>query len=133
MADGSRGNYPPRKEYGEDELTELASIAGTDEPILAVADFSPGPWWGFNGVHTLVLTAERIHVVQRRVGGGVGGVRRLINLEAVQGVEWALQHRLYRTSVRMALTIDERPAVYTSKWANGLAFAEMTAARAAEA
>ncbi len=31
-------------------------IRDAEESIICAADFSPGPWWGFNGVDTLAVT-----------------------------------------------------------------------------
>jgi hypothetical protein len=51
------------REFSPKELSRLSQIVG-DDPVEAVAEVSHGPWWGFNGVQTLVLTASRLYRVQ---------------------------------------------------------------------
>jgi hypothetical protein len=43
---------------------ELSSVGQT---ILGQLDASPGPWWGFNGVNTLVVTQNRLWEVRSRL------------------------------------------------------------------
>ena len=51
--------------YTDEEVAELRRAIRVDAPMLAVADFSPGRWWGFNGIQTLVLTDDHLHVIQQ--------------------------------------------------------------------
>jgi hypothetical protein len=53
-----------------------APIAAVEVVIIVVADFSSGPWWGFNGVQALVLTENQVFLVQRGFALTSGRLRR---------------------------------------------------------
>jgi hypothetical protein len=44
-----------------------AALSKLDQAALATVDASPGPWWGFNGVNTLVLSADRVWLAASRL------------------------------------------------------------------
>jgi hypothetical protein len=44
----------------QDRLVQEAALA--DEIVVAEADGSPGPWWGFNGVNTLMATDSALWI-----------------------------------------------------------------------
>jgi hypothetical protein len=62
-----------------DELSELRHATRDDAPMLAVAEFSPGPWWGFNGIQSLILTADQLYVVPRGMALTHGRLRRTLS------------------------------------------------------
>jgi hypothetical protein len=115
------------KDYNAADLEQLALASGTSATILAVADFSPGAWWGFNGVQSLILTADQLFIVQKRFGGRAGRLRQSMSTGAIRRVDWTVQRRLGRESVSMTLTTEGRSQRYTSKWSNASDFAELAA------
>lgn len=70
---------PPRSTLRESRL-RAARLAMKDEKPRACIDASVGPWWGFNGVKTLVVTDAALYIVSTRVS------RFTTRLPAVQRV-----------------------------------------------
>lgn len=95
----------PRR-YTTDDLERIHIAAGTFGSFDAVSDFSPGPWWGFNGILTLAIQNESLYVVRQPWPQGGPGARllRTIPLEDVEIVK-------RRRSTRFGLHISARVAV----------------------
>jgi hypothetical protein len=87
--------------------------------MLAVADFSPGRWWGFNGIQTLVLTADQVHVVPQGLAFTRGRLRRSLATAGIQTVSWRMREQSGRTVIRMTVETGGKILDYTSKYQNG--------------
>lgn len=113
--------------YTDPEIAELRAVTRDEAPVLAVADFSPGPWWGFNGVQTLVLTGDKVSVVQRGLAFTSGRLRRSIPTTSVRTFHWHISQRLGREAVHMTLSTGDRTRRYASKYRQGAHLAEQLA------
>lgn len=96
-----------------------------------VARFSPGPWWGFNGVDDLELSGEVLTRRHYRLFRGKVPVRF-----AVRSIEFISQSvRLDKRSgqpkwVRMTLRIDGAERTFTGHFPDGKPFADALSAAA---
>jgi hypothetical protein len=115
------------RDYSEQELNEVHRITGHEETVLAMADFSPGPWWGFNGIQTLVVTSNHLHVVQRGVALTRGRLRKSVPTDSIRAVEWHVRRLLGREAVRMTVTADGWRSTFTSKYRQGVEVAKTLA------
>jgi hypothetical protein len=104
------------RQYTEAETANLHNAIGDDAPVLAVADFSPGPWWGFNGVQTLVLTEDQLFVVQCGFALTRGRLRRSFSMSDIQQLDWRIGRHRRREAVHVTLKIGRRRRHYTSKY-----------------
>jgi hypothetical protein len=104
------------RQYTDAETADLHNAIGDDASVLAVADFSPGPWWGFNGVQTLVLTEGQLFVVQRGLALTSGRLRRSLPTSDIQKLDWRIGRHRRREAVHMTLKIGPRRRHYTSKY-----------------
>jgi hypothetical protein len=98
--------------------------------VTDLADFSPGPWWGFNGVCTVALTADRLWVltngshIKRGIehNPAVGKLRSYM-LQDIQDFRCdSASDRKVRMSFRNGHS--RRKRVFTSKWTEGFNLAE---------
>lgn len=113
----------PRRGYTYAEVEALASVAGVDPgAILAAAPFSPGPWWGFNGVQTLVLTWDSLHVVQSGIALTTGRLRRSARLDSISGTRARVVGG--GRVVRLTLRVKGRRRTHTSMFREGVSFCE---------
>jgi hypothetical protein len=54
------------------------AIAASGERLIEEADFSPGPWWGFNGVDALAVTEQSLWIARERFGPfGAVNIKRI--------------------------------------------------------
>jgi hypothetical protein len=104
------------RQYTDAEAANLHNAIGDDASVLAVADFSPGPWWGFNGVQTLVLTESQLFVVQRGLALTSGRLRRSLPTCDIQQFDWRIGRHRRREAVHMTLKIGRRRRHYISKY-----------------
>ncbi|MDP9073327.1 MAG: hypothetical protein M3N98_03965 [Actinomycetota bacterium] len=104
------------RQYTDAETTNLRHAVGDDSPVLSVADFSPGPWWGFNGVQTLVLTKGHLFVVQGGHALTSGRLRRSFPTSNIAKLEWRIGRHRRREAVHMTLEVGRRKRHYTSKY-----------------
>ena len=111
------------RKYTDGEVAELRRAIRDDTPMLAVADFSPGRWWGFNGIQRLVLTADQLYVVPQGLALTRGRLRRTLPIAGIQRVSWRTQERFGRQAVRMTLSTGVRSRNYTSIYQEGAEFA----------
>jgi len=125
----SLGDEVLNREYGKAEIVQLNELTGDDRPVLAVADFSPGPWWGFNGVQIFVLTTDQLHMVQKGAAFTHGRLRRSIPTSSLEKVDWHIRRRFSREAVRMTLKKGSRRRTYTSKYQQGASLARELALR----
>jgi len=108
-----------RRGYTTDELSELRHATRDDARVLAVAEFSPGPWWGFNGIQALILTADQLHVVPQGVALTRGRLRRSLPRAAIHTVTSRTRRRFGLNIVQMTLGIGRRRRRYTSIYQEG--------------
>lgn len=108
-----------RRGHTTDELSKLRHAIRDDAPMLAVAEFSPGPWWGFNGIQALILTADQIHVVPQGVALTHGRLRRSLPRAAIHTVTWRTRRHFGLNVVQMTLSIGSRRRRYTSIYQEG--------------
>lgn len=87
------------RKHTDVEVAKLRHAIRDEAPVLAVADFSPGRWWGFNGIQTLVLTADQIHVVPQGLAFAHGRLRRSLATAGIQTVSWRMRERFGRAQV----------------------------------
>lgn len=85
------------------------------EELVAHCDFSPGPWWGFNGVRTLLLTDRRLIAVPRP------DWRRQppsYDLTGIEEVSWRRRRAVVGSGhvVALRLHLDSRAKRFTSKY-----------------
>jgi hypothetical protein len=97
-----------------------------DYGSATVADFSPGPWWGFNGVRTLVLTDERLHVLQRGLFSRRLRARRTLKVADISAVKL----RTTDMVVHMTVATGHRRRWYASKYQQGADLADRLARQA---
>ena len=119
-----------RRGYTTDELLEFRDAIRDDARILAVAEFSPGPWWGFNGIQALILTADQIHVVPQGIALTRGRLRRSLPRAAIHAVTWRTRRRFRLNVVQMTLSIGRRRRRYTSIYQEGADLAAKLAQQA---
>jgi hypothetical protein len=124
LTGSEEGNRLPERHYNDADLAVLRSATGGAAPVLAVADFSPGPWWGFNGVQRLVLTADRLFVVQSGYALTRGRLRRSFPIAEVQTANWRFTRRFGFEGVQMRLKVKGRSRTYSSKYRQGADLAE---------
>jgi hypothetical protein len=108
-----------KRSYTDEEIAELSRATGGDAPMLALADFSPGPWWGFNGIQALVLTADQLHVVPQGLALTRGRLRRSLLTADIQSVNWRTGQRFGLEVILMTLTMGHRRRTYTSRYQEG--------------
>lgn len=114
----------PRR-YTADDLERIHSAAGTSGTFDALSDFSPGPWWGFNGVLTLAIQEKFLYVIRQPWPPGGPGARLLkrIPLDDVEIVKrgsaqrWFGQHTFARLAVR-----GGRSMYLSTKYSDGVTF-----------
>lgn len=118
---GDRGEESSvlKRSYTDEEIAELHRAVGDDAPMLAVADFSPGPWWGFNGIQALILTADHLHVVQQGDALTRGRLRRSLPTTSVQSLSWRTGDRFGLEVVQMTVKTGYRRRRYTSRYLEG--------------
>jgi hypothetical protein len=107
------------RKYTDVEVAKLRLAIRDEAPILALADFSPGRWWGFNGIQTLVLTADHVHVVPQGLALTRGRLRRSLATAGIQRVNWQMRDRFGRKVVRMTVETGGKILSYASKYQNG--------------
>jgi hypothetical protein len=107
------------RRYTDVEVAKLRHAIRDEAPMLAVADFSPGRWWGFNGIQTLVLTADHVHVVPQGLALTRDRLRRHLATADIETVSWRMLERFGRKVVRMTLEAGGKSRNYTSKYQNG--------------
>ncbi|MDQ6949974.1 MAG: hypothetical protein M3256_27955 [Actinomycetota bacterium] len=105
-------------------MAQLHKAIGDDAPVLAVADFSPGPWWGFNGIQTLVLTADQVSLVPGGLALTSGRLRRRLSTSEIQSFDWRMGRHGRREAVHMTLKVGRRRRHYTSKYRQGAELAQ---------
>jgi hypothetical protein len=118
------------REPTPEEITKVKSLLDKGEALLAMAEFSPGPWWGFNGVRLVVLTSKALRVYQR--GVAVTARRDLaktatreLPLSSIAEVKLRERQRIPgRPTVTMRLTTAEGRKVFTSKYVQGSKLAQ---------
>jgi hypothetical protein len=108
-----------RRGHTTDELSELRHAIHDDAPMLAVAEFSPGPWWGFNGIQSLILTADQLYVVPQGIALTHRRLRRSLPRAAIHTVTWRTGQRFGLNVVQMSLSIGSRRRRYTSIYQEG--------------
>lgn len=101
---------------------------------LVTARFSPGPWWGFNGVDVLEL--DDVSLVRRRFGLLSGRVPIAASLSSVALVSVEVRPRKRGGDphwVRMVLLLGGARRTFTGRVSDGRPFAEELARRVAAA
>lgn len=98
--------------------SDLALVDGVTagSRVVAVAPFSHGPGWGFNGVQLIVVTDTRLLVVQAGVAMTAGRLRLTVPLSGVQEVGWRVRRGVGGQAVRLVFTVDGRRRRYASKF-----------------
>src|SRR5665213_282271 len=104
------------RQYTEQEISKQRDLIADYAAATAVADFSPGPWWGFNGVRTLVLTADSLHVLQKRPSSRSMRLRRSIALARIESASWRTSRTWRGEAVRMRVVADGHVRGFTSKY-----------------
>lgn len=101
---------------------------------LMTARFSPGPWWGFNGVDVLEL--DDVSLVRRRFTLLRGRVPTAVSLSSVALVSVEVRPRKRDGDpqwVRMVLLLGGARKTFTGRVRDGLPFAQALARRVAAA
>ncbi|GAA4264907.1 hypothetical protein GCM10022256_05190 [Frondihabitans peucedani] len=92
------------------------------------ARFSPGPWWGFNGVDELKLSSDVLTRKHYRVFRGKVPVTSPLSSVEVVSREVRLDKRSGRPNwVRMTLMIDGARTTFTGHANDGKSFADALA------
>jgi len=107
------------RRYTDVEVAKLRHAICDEAPMLAVADFSPDCLWGFNGIQTLVLTADQVHVVPQGLAFTRGRLRRSLATAGIQTVSWRMRERFGRKVVRTTVETGGKILNYTCKYQNG--------------
>jgi hypothetical protein len=106
----------------QDEPNEAIRDLLTEE-VVAKCSFSPGPWWGFNGIQTLVLTSTKLVVFQ----GGVAftadkdmrkTARNDIPLSTITKLTQRRRRGLFGfgNALTFRITMGDRRKAYTTKY-----------------
>lgn len=106
--------------FSQAERSEFRHALGATAEIDAAALFSPGPWWGFNGVQVVVLTEDRLHVLQTGTALTAGRLRRSVPLCSVTRCHWRLRRGVRGEVTRLTFTAGGRTRTYTSKYQQGV-------------
>jgi hypothetical protein len=120
--------YPmPARHYTADDLERIRLAAGTSGSFDAVSDFSPGPWWGFNGVLTLAIQDDSVYVIRQPWLPGGPGARllRSIPVGDVQVVKrrfttWFATDLITRIAIR-----GQRSLYLSTKYSDGIRFLDV--------
>ncbi len=98
--------------------SDLAAVDGVaaGSRVAAVAPFSHGPWWGFNGVQLIVVTDTRLEIVQTGFTLTAGRPRLTAPLSGVQEAGWRVRRGVGGQVVRLMFTVDGRRRRYVSKF-----------------
>jgi hypothetical protein len=107
------------RQYTEQEISKQRDLIADYAAATTVADFSPGPWWGFNGVRTLVLTADSLHVLQKRPFSRSMRLRRSIALASIEQASWRTSRTWTGEEVRMRVVANGHVRGFTSKYQQG--------------
>jgi hypothetical protein len=115
------------RHYTADDLERIHLAAGTSGTFDAVSDFSPGPWWGFNGVLTLAIQDDSLYVVRQPfLQGGPGA--RLLRVIPVKDVE-VVKRRLtkwFATDLITRIAVRGQRSMYLStKYSEGVTFLDV--------
>lgn len=112
---------------------DAANAVTSASPVVALAPFSHGPWWGFNGVQLVVLTATHLHVLQAGLALTTGSLRLTAPLTAIDKVTWRVRRGRGGHAVRMVVSVHGRRHRYVSKYQQAVdlcdALARSTSAR----
>ena len=109
-----------KHEQTQDEW-ELRRLTSAEGEFLAVATFSPGPWFGFNGIQTLALTSDRLFIVQRGIAPTAGRVQSF-PVSQLSSVVWGVRRGGRTVSLRFRGA--DRPRWMTSKYEEALRLAK---------
>lgn len=115
-----------QRNYTHEEQAGLAAAVGADPGSdVVAAPFSPGPWWGFNGIQDLVLFGGSLHVVQSGVAVTRGRRRQSTPFHALDRTRWRTRRGLPGGRVvRLSMRADGRRRTYTSKYHEAVGFSE---------
>lgn len=131
---GAKVTYRPSVPMPSQPLTAadaaaLPAITFDDKTILAIADFSPGLWWGANGVQRLVVTEDHLHVVQVGRALTTGQLAFTASLRDVSSLKYWLRRGLGGQVVRLTLEASGAKRSYTSKYRQGVELCKILAER----
>lgn len=108
--------------YNATALRRLQAPVGADEPVLRALEVSSGPWPGFNGLQTLVLTETKFYRVQTtRFALRPNALLDVIDRKELINVVW--RAGLLGLFGRLHLVADGRRRSFVSVWSEGADFA----------
>lgn len=120
--------------YTADDLERVHLAAGTSGTFDAISDFSPGPWWGFNGILTLAIQDDSLYVVRQPWPRGGPGARllRTIPLKDVQIAKRGFATRFgLHISARVAIR-GGRSKRLSTRYGDGATFLDVLERRSGE-
>lgn len=108
----------------DQKLNDCLAVAAIERrEVIAHAKFSPGPWWGFNGVQSLILTDSQLVRVKLRWGGSPKKVLDRLPLDEIRDASYRLSGRDEGKFVHLTISA-KRKRRFTSKHKEGLALAK---------
>jgi hypothetical protein len=112
------------KPLTSNELAELMSVIGTEDELVASGEFSPGPWWGFNGIQTLVVTRHKLLILQsgfaltaRRDWRKTG--RRSMDLTSIKGISSKRRRTFLGEAMVLRMQTNHKSHTFATKYQEG--------------
>jgi hypothetical protein len=106
------------------EHAELMGVIGTGDEVTASCEFSPGPWWGFNGIKTLVVTRRKLLILQS--GFAFTARRDLrktakknIDLISIEGISSNRRHTFLGEVIVLHIRTNRKRHTFTTKYREG--------------
>jgi hypothetical protein len=105
-------------------LAELTSIIGKDDTLVASGEFSPGPWWGFNGIKILLVTPSELLILQRGIAFTARQDlrktgRKSIDLASIKGIGSHRRRTFLGEAIVLHIQTNRRRQVFTTKYQEG--------------
>ena len=104
-------------------LADLQELVGSSTPIRFALDVSSGPWWGFNGVQTLVLGDAALFRVQGRLAIRPRVVLNVFPLSRITDARW-VPTRSGRSG-RLSMAVRGKRVSFVARSGKGAALAEL--------
>jgi hypothetical protein len=114
-----------QRDYSLAELAAFRYAMGEAGRVLAAADVSRGPWFGFNGVQTLIVTPSTLFVIHAGRTFIRCRVRHRLSLNEVALVDCRVTRSRLWPSVRLVLELRGRQISYVSRYREALVMAEV--------
>jgi len=104
-----------RQHRSAEEEHNLHVVLDTDAPFIHIGDFSPGPWFGFDGIVTLALTETTLYVSRRSSFSDGFTKKQAIPVAELESVTF--ERMAQKIAVRGRVKVrGSRPRLFSSKY-----------------